>query len=94
VSVGEDEYRLDPARIRVDRPATLAITARNRGRRQHALAVVTPAGEVRTRPIAPGASAVLRAELDEPGRYRWFCPVDGHARRGMRGSISVAKPGG
>jgi plastocyanin len=94
VSVSEDEYLLEPARIRVDRPATLAITVRNRGRRGHALAVGTPAGERRTRTLARGESARLTVELDEPGRYRWYCPVPGHARRGMRGSIAVAKEGG
>ena len=93
VGVTETEYRLDPARIRVDRPATLAITTRNRGRRAHALVVVTPAGQVRTRTLDPGASATLTADLGEPGRYRWFCPVGDHARRGMRGTISVAKGG-
>ena len=91
VRLDESEYRLDPARIRVDRPATLAITVRNRGRERHALAVEEPAGEARTRTLAPRASEVLTVELAKPGRYRWYCPVDGHADRGMRGTIAVAR---
>ena len=91
VAVTLDEYRLEPARIRVDRPAALAITVRNRGVRRHALAVEAPAGEGRTRVLARGEKAELTVELDEPGRYRWYCPVDGHARRGMRGSIEVVR---
>jgi plastocyanin len=93
VTVELDEHRLEPARIRVDRPATLAIAVRNRGARRHALAVEAPAGEKRTRVLAPRERAMLTVELDEPGRYRWYCPVDGHARRGMRGTIEVAKGG-
>jgi plastocyanin len=93
VTVLEREYRLDPARIRVDRPATLEIGVRNRGRARHALAVVTPAGEERTRTLGPRQSATLAVDLGEPGRYRWYCPVGDHADRGMRGSITVAKGG-
>ena len=93
VTVTLDEYRLEPARIRVDRPAKLAITVRNRGARRHALAVEAPAGEGRTRVLAPRERATLTVDLDQPGRYRWYCPLDGHAKRGMRGSIEVAKPG-
>jgi plastocyanin len=94
VRVTEREYRLDPARIRVDRPATLEITVRNTGRRRHALDVEDGATGARTRTLEPGESQVLRVGLHEPGRYRWYCPVDGHARRGMRGSIDVARGGG
>ena len=91
VGLTEREYRLDPAGIRIDRPATLEVEVRNRGRRAHALAVRAPAGTARTRTLGPGERVTLRVELREPGRYRWYCPVDGHARRGMRGTITVAR---
>ena len=91
VKVSESEYRLDPARIRVDRPATLEISVRNTGRRRHALDVEDGGAGARTRTLEPGESQVLRVELEKPGRYRWHCPVDGHAKRGMRGSIAVAR---
>jgi plastocyanin len=94
VELRETEYRLDPAQIRVDRPATLAIEVRNRGRVRHALEVEDGGTGTRTRTLEPGDRQVLRVELSKPGRYRWFCPVDGHARRGMRGSIAVARGGG
>lgn len=91
VKLSETEYRLDPAQIRVDRPATLAIEVRNRGKVRHALEVEDNDTGARTRTLEPGDRQVLRVELSKPGRYRWFCPVDGHARRGMRGSIAVAR---
>lgn len=94
VRVRLDEHRLDPAQIRVDRPATLEIEVRNRGRRRHALDVDDGGTGARTRTLDPGESQVLRVELAEPGRYRWHCPVDGHAKRGMRGSIAVARGDG
>ena len=91
VRLSETEYRLDPAHIRVDRPATLTIRTRNAGRVPHALAVAGRSVDARTRTFAPGEGESLRVELKEPGRYRWWCPVDGHARRGMRGTITVAR---
>jgi uncharacterized cupredoxin-like copper-binding protein len=94
VRLSETEFRLDPSAIRVDRPATLDIRVRNAGSRRHALAVEAPAGEVRTPVLAGGESETLRVRLDKPGRYRWYCPVDGHARRGMRGTVTVARGGG
>lgn len=94
VTVGESEYRIDPARIRVDRPATLEIKVRNTGAERHALDIEDGHSGARTRTLDPGESQVLRVKLDKPGRYRWHCPVDGHAKRGMRGSISVARGDG
>ena len=94
VNVSESEFRLEPARIRVDRPATLEIRVRNTGARRHALDVEAPAGSLRTRTLEPGASETLTVELAKPGRYRWHCPVGDHERRGMRGTIQVARGGG
>lgn len=93
VRVRESEYRIAPVEIRVDRPATLDIRVRNAGSKRHALAVEAPRGEVRTRTLAPDDGESLRVELDRPGRYRWYCPVDDHAARGMRGAIAVARGG-
>ena len=93
VALAESEYELEPARIRVDRPATLAIDLRNTGAERHALVVEGEGVSARTGPLAPGAKRVMTVELAKPGRYRWYCPVDGHARKGMRGSIQVARGG-
>jgi plastocyanin len=93
VTLAESEYRLEPARIRVDRPATLAIEVRNTGAERHALVVSGTPAPARTRVLGPGSQQVLTVELKKPGRYRWHCPVDGHAKRGMRGTIQVARGG-
>jgi heme/copper-type cytochrome/quinol oxidase subunit 2 len=39
--------------------------------------------------VEPGASATLEADLDKPGTYTWYCPLDGHRGKGMSGSITV-----
>lgn len=92
VRLSMTEYGLEPAQIRVDRPATLEIRVRNRGAERHALAVEGRGVHARTQTIEPGGTEALRVELRRPGRYRWYCPVDGHARHGMRGAIAVAPP--
>jgi plastocyanin len=92
VTVAESDYRLEPARIRVDRPTDLEVTVKNTGAERHALVVEGPSGRAATERLAPGDETVLRVELDRPGRYRWYCPVADHDRRGMRGSIRVSRP--
>jgi uncharacterized cupredoxin-like copper-binding protein len=62
---------------------------RNEGSVAHALTVVGPKEEVEIEPLAPGGKTSFTLDLDEPGRYKMFCPVGDHAGRGMRGSITV-----
>src|SRR3954453_7531426 len=35
-----------------------------------------------------GATATLEADLDKPGTYTMYCPLDGHRAKGMSGSIT------
>jgi len=67
---------------------------RNAGETVHALEVEGPGGEVETDRIKPGSSTTLNADLDEAGRYEWYCPVGDHKDRGMKGEITVAGGGG
>jgi plastocyanin len=91
VKVTEVDFRLKPASIRVDRPATVTIHLRNRGKTDHALAVEGPHGETETAPIGPRESATMTVKLDKAGTYEWYCPVDDHKGKGMKGQIVVGK---
>ena len=94
VSVSETDFKLKPANPKIDKPGVVQFRARNDGETTHALEVEGPKGEVETKEIAPGESATLRADLSKPGSYTWYCPVDNHRQRGMRGKITVAGGGG
>lgn len=95
VRVAESEFRLAPSGARVARPGVVRVVARNAGAVAHAIEVEGPGGEVRSGTIAPGRSATIRVDLSKRGSYIWYCPVDGHRGRGMRGTITVGKaPGG
>jgi len=94
LTVSETEFSLAPAQARIAKAGMVTITARNRGTIQHALAVHASGGQVRTATIAPGGSAGLTVDLKTPGSYSWYCPLDGHRARGMRGTIVVGASGG
>jgi uncharacterized cupredoxin-like copper-binding protein len=43
----------------------------------------------KTKLLAKGKTATLRASFARPGRYRFLCTVPGHAAGGMRGVLRV-----
>lgn len=89
LSVRLTDYELKPRNPQIDGPAEVRMRVRNAGSVPHALTVVGPKEEVEIEPLAPGQRATFSIDLDEPGRYRWFCPVGDHRQRGMRGAITV-----
>jgi plastocyanin len=90
IDLDETEYRLDPANPTVSRPGVVVINATNRGREPHNIEVEGPSGEKElARDLAPGKSGTLQVNLDKPGRYTWYCPVEDHKDEGMEGTITV-----
>ena len=92
-TVTEHEYALDPRDLKVAKTGTFTLSVSNTGTIPHALEVEGPGGDVKTGPVAPGQSAQLKVALTKPGRYAWYCPIDGHKGRGMIGSVVVAGGG-
>ena len=61
----------------------------NKGQTAHALTVEgNGMSEKKTPTIGPGQTATLKVDL-KPGKYRFYCPVDGHQQLGMKGQITV-----
>jgi plastocyanin len=90
VVVHESEFKLDPARLDGGAEGLVTIKIVNDGDVAHALAVDGPNGEVQLDGrVEPGATATLEADLDRPGTYTMYCPLDGHRAKGMSGSITV-----
>jgi len=90
VKVSETEFKLDPENPKVAKSGVVAFEATNDGKITHALEVEGPKGEVRARPFAPGQSRTIKVDLP-PGRYVWYCPIDGHKDKGMKGAIAVGR---
>ncbi|MEA2493238.1 MAG: hypothetical protein QOJ29_1149 [Thermoleophilaceae bacterium] len=90
VVVHETEFKLDPATAAGGNEGLVSIKIVNDGRIPHSLAVDGPNGLVELDGnLEPGRSATLEADLDKPGTYTWYCPLDGHRGKGMSGSITV-----
>jgi plastocyanin len=89
-TVTEREYSLTPADPELPSAGEFTISVRNAGATQHALEVEGPAGEVESGTIQPGKTTQLKVKLTKPGRYEWYCPIDDHKGKGMRGTIVVA----
>lgn len=65
----------------------VVITLVNRGKTRHDIRI----GGKKTQRIAPGARATLSVTL-RAGRAAFVCTVPGHARLGMRGTLTVKQP--
>jgi plastocyanin len=84
------EFRLDPAKADGGSEGLVTIKVVNDGKVAHALAVDGPNGLVQLDGrLDPGTSATLEADLDQPGTYTMYCPLDGHRGKGMVGTITV-----
>ena len=90
VRVKESEYKLQPSNLKVKKSGSVSFKAVNKGKIAHSLEVEGNGLEKRIPgTIQPGSSKSLTATL-KPGKYEWYCPVDGHKALGMKGEITVA----
>jgi plastocyanin len=90
VVLHETDYRISPARADGGHEGLVSIRFFNDGKVPHALAVDGPNGVVEfDGQVSPGHRGVLQVDLDRPGTYAMYCPLDGHRARGMAGTITV-----
>jgi uncharacterized cupredoxin-like copper-binding protein len=86
--VSETQFKLTPANPTIKKAGVVEIKATNAGTIDHAIEVEGQGVEVKTNPIKPGSSASLKVDL-KPGTYEWYCPLDSHKQKGMKGTITV-----
>ena len=89
VKVNLTEFKLTPADPPIAKPGAVTFAASNGGQVVHALEVEGPGGEKKTGDIQPGGKATLKVDFSKPGKYEWYCPIDGHKQQGMKGEIVV-----
>ena len=88
IDIDESEFKLSPAKVKLDKPGVYEFRARNVGQTVHALEVEGKGAEVETKDIQPGKSATVKTELKD-GEYELYCPVDDHKGKGMTGTVTV-----
>jgi plastocyanin len=93
VEVSATDFKFTPANPGVQKTGVVAFELTNDGQATHALEVEGPDGEVETKPLQPGESETIKADLNRPGRYTWYCPIGDHRERGMDGFVLVAGGG-
>jgi uncharacterized cupredoxin-like copper-binding protein len=93
VTIRESEYKLTPANPKVAKTGAVSFQVSNNGTISHALEVEGPKGEARLHTLKPGSSGTLTVDLSKPGKYEFYCPIDGHKKLGMKGEVVVAGGG-
>jgi uncharacterized cupredoxin-like copper-binding protein len=87
ITVTEREFHITPSVRRVAR-GRVRFVVKNTGKYPHALAIRGAGVSKRTPVIKPGTSAVLVVDL-RSGSYTLWCPIPGHAARGMKATVSL-----
>jgi uncharacterized cupredoxin-like copper-binding protein len=88
VDMSLTDFALNPADPAL-KAGSVTFNVTNDGQTTHALEVEGPGEEMETEDLAPGGSAKLTVDLNKPGTYEMYCPVDGHREMGMEGEITV-----
>jgi plastocyanin len=87
ITVTEREFRITPS-TRKAAAGRVRIVVKNAGNYPHALAIRGAGVSKRTPVIKPGRSAVLLVDL-RSGSYSLWCPIPGHAARGMKATLTL-----
>jgi uncharacterized cupredoxin-like copper-binding protein len=66
----------------------VTIVMDNQSQTPHAVEVEGPGVESKTQTVT-GGSAKVTVDV-KPGKYEFYCPVDGHKAAGMKGTLTVS----
>jgi uncharacterized cupredoxin-like copper-binding protein len=76
-----------PKPIAKSGPTTIKLV--NKGQTSHAIELEgNGLKEAKSSTIGPGETTTLKVSL-KPGKYEFYCPVDGHKQLGMKGELTV-----
>jgi plastocyanin len=91
ITVVAENMAFQPASIRAEPGARIHLRLRNQGDRRHNIEFELPNGEKSLEnDVSPGETASLEVRVpEEPGRYRFYCPVGDHREQGMTGVLVV-----
>lgn len=93
LAVSLTEFALAPDMLHAPAGQSLVIEVTNDGSAPHTFAVDTGSGVEETRELQAGDTQTLEVPALEPGDYRIYCTVSGHADLGMVGTLMVMAGG-
>ena len=89
VDLTATDFKFNPSDPSV-KAGTVTFDVSNEGNTLHNIEVEGPSGEEELPDdIQPGDSGKLAVDLDQPGTYRFYCPVANHEELGMVGEVTV-----
>lgn len=91
IDVTLSEFAISPAEISAPAGEPFVVNVNNAGQAPHTFGVETAGGLVETPLLDPGSSTTLELPALEPGTYRAYCTVAGHADLGMTASLVVGQ---
>jgi plastocyanin len=94
ITVKETEFKLTPSTVSVAKTGTYAIKVVNTGSITHALEVEGNGVEEKSGDVGAGSSTTFTVALKSSGKYEMYCPIDGHRKQGMEGTITVGSAAG
>jgi uncharacterized cupredoxin-like copper-binding protein len=87
VAVGATEFKFDPSTLKA-KSGEVTFDLKNDGGAPHAIEIEGHGVEKESKTINGGESTTLKVNL-KPGKYEFYCPVDGHRQQGMEGTLTV-----
>ncbi len=93
ITITETEFKLDPAQITVPLNTPVHFTVKNAGAVAHNLEFELSSASMQQALFAtnlnPGETRTGTFTFTRAGSWVMFCPVDGHANAGMKGTVMV-----
>jgi uncharacterized cupredoxin-like copper-binding protein len=89
VDLSATDFKFTPSDPTV-KSGEVTFVLKNDGQTTHSLEIEDVNGEDQELEgdVSPGDSGTLKVNLS-PGKYEFYCPVDGHKEQGMEGEITV-----
>jgi uncharacterized cupredoxin-like copper-binding protein len=89
VNLTATDFKFDPSDPSV-KSGDVTFAMKNDGQTTHSLEIEDVNGQDKELEgnVSPGQSGTLKVTLT-PGKYEFYCPVDGHKEMGMTGEITV-----
>jgi plastocyanin len=89
ITLTEKEFHFTLSTRKV-KAGPVSLIIKNKGNFIHAFAISGPGVNRKLLGIESGKSAIVNVTLQSGGRYLIWCPMPGHATKGMRTSLTVA----
>lgn len=90
IHMNASNFKFTPDNLRISKPGPVTLAVENISDYEHNFTIKNPKGQVlKSVDLPPKKKTTVTFDLPEPGKYEFYCDIDGHARLGMKGQIQV-----